>query len=238
MSERGSSRENANDAGWSMVREPQGRVLIGPNGVRVAPSFSSGRGASHAREADLARQPFARALAIAALRARLGRVPSVLDATAGLGADAWLAAALGARVWLLERNATVHAVLGDALLRAAEDDDARVRQIAKRLTLLPSSATLADAPPPDVVYLDPMYPQRRVRGGRRKGIEALQGIVGHDHDNDGLLDAALSVAGTRVVVKRPSGAAPLASQAGHVRNDTIDGPNTRYDRYLPIRDQS
>src|ERR1700704_2835915 len=50
---------------------------------------------------------------------RKDRVPTVVDATAGLGRDAFLLASVGANVVLLERSADVHALLKDALARAS-----------------------------------------------------------------------------------------------------------------------
>jgi len=230
--ERRNARRARND-GWCLAATPDGLLLIGPNGARTAPRFIDGRAAIHARERDLAGQPLARALGIAALGARLRRDVEVLDATAGFGTDAWLAAALGARVTMAERDPVVHALLADALARACRADDERTRTIAARVSLtLVEHARDGWPASTDVVYLDPMYPDRRVRGGQRKQIDALQGIVGHDSRNETLLDDALHVATVRVVVKRPRGAEPLHSPDGHRPNDAISGPNTRYDRYL------
>jgi len=219
--------------GWCLAATPDGLLLIGPNGARTAPRFVDGRAATHAREHDLAGQPLARALGIAALGTRLRRGVEMLDATAGFGTDAWLAAALGARVTMAERDPVVHALLADALARAREGGDERTRTVAARLSLTLVEPARSGWPASvDVVYLDPMYPDRRVRGGQRKQIDALQGIVGHDAHNDTLLDDALRIATTRVVVKRPRGAEPLHSPDGHRPNDALSGPNTRYDRYL------
>src|SRR5712672_338078 len=49
---------------------------------------------------------------------RKDRIPTVVDATAGLGRDAFLLASVGAKVVLLERSREVHALLEDALGRA------------------------------------------------------------------------------------------------------------------------
>ena len=226
-------RDNTGESvGWRLMTTPDGLLLIGPNGARTAPCFTRGRAASHARENDLAAQPLARALGIAALGARLQRTVGVLDATAGFGTDAWLAAALGADVLMVERDPVIHALLEDALARARCHPDERTRTIAARLSLEFADGARDVWPRTvDVVYLDPMYPQRRVRGGQRKQIDALQHIVGHDARNERLLDDALGVATVRTVVKRPKGAEPLHSPAGHRPSDAIDGPNTRYDRY-------
>lgn len=225
---------------WRLERGPGGALaLVRPDGVRVAAELAAGRARSRSTEAALAGQPLARALGIARLTAALGRPPRLIDATAGLGVDGWQAAALGARVTLLERHPVVHALLADALSRAHGADDARARAIAARIDLERADAvarlrTLADAPPearPELVYLDPMYPPTRRRGRSRKGIESLHALVGpQEDDGRALLGAALGAATRRVIVKRPAGAPPLAAPPG-VRPDPIEAPNTRWDRY-------
>lgn len=226
-------RRRRSDSGWQLVVAHDGLTLASPDGARSAPRFVDGRAATHAREHDLAAQPLAKALGIAALGVRLARTVTVLDATAGFGADAWLCAALGAHVTMAERDPLIHALLEDALARAHDGGDERTRAIAARVSLQHLDIARSGWPEPvDLVYLDPMYPARRVRGGQRKQIEALQAIVGHDRNNEALLDAALRIATVRVIVKRPRGAEVLHSADGHRPNDAISGPNTRYDRYL------
>ena len=242
---------------WRLERGADGLALVRPDGVRLHADLAGGRARARAGEAALAGQPLARALGIAKLAARLGRPPRLVDATAGLGVDGWQAAALGARVTMLEREPVVHALLADALARARAADDPRVRAIADRVALELADAVarltalgtgVADARP-ELVYLDPMYPSARRRGRSRKGIEFLHELVGPPEtggagdDSDGgsdggpggdptLLDAALGAATHRVVVKRPSGAPPLPSSRG-ARPEPIEAPNTRWDRYAP-----
>ena len=50
-----------------------------------------------------------------------GIVPTIVDATAGLGRDAFMLACLGAQVTLLERSPEVHGLLRDALARAGAE---------------------------------------------------------------------------------------------------------------------
>ncbi|BBI63969.1 hypothetical protein HSBAA_52750 [Vreelandella sulfidaeris] len=47
--------------------------------------------------------------------------PSIVDATAGLGRDAFVLASLGAQVLLIERVAAIAALLEDGLKRASRD---------------------------------------------------------------------------------------------------------------------
>ena len=230
---------DGDDAPWRLERGADGLALVRPDGVRLRADFVAGRARSRAGEAALAGQPLARALGIARLSARLGRRPHLVDATAGLGVDGWQAAALGSRVTMLEREPVVHALLADALERARAADDARVRDVAARVDLeradasvrLAAMAGLPSAERPELVYLDPMYPATRRRARSKKGIEFLHELVGPARDDgSALLDAALGAATHRVIVKRPSGAPPLAG-APELRPEPIEAPNTRWDRY-------
>lgn len=139
--------------------------------------------------------------------------PSVLDATAGLGEDAWLLAAAGCVVSAVERHPIVHALLTDALERAR----AIAPDVADRITLLPcaeAAAVLrehAGSDRFDVVLIDPMFPGApRRKTTERKPMRVLRWLVGDDADADDLLDLAMNVAGRRVVVKRPKHAPHLA----------------------------
>lgn len=55
-----------------------------------------------------------------AMGLRAGKTPTVIDATAGLGRDAFLLASLGADVTLIERSPKMHALLEDAMARATQ----------------------------------------------------------------------------------------------------------------------
>ncbi len=154
-------------------------------------------------------QPLAKAIGL-----KGGRSPTVLDATAGLGRDAFVLAALGCEVTLVERSPVAALLLEDGLRRAAEDADVRV--IAERMHLVHKDAPaymreLSPPERPEVVYLDPMYPKKERHAKVKKEMQAFQAVIGADEDADRLLTAALTVARERVVVKRPDFAAPLAN---------------------------
>lgn len=108
-----------------------------------------------------------------------GYLPRVVDATAGLGRDAFVLAALGCQVQMLERNPVVAALLDDGLRRGYLDAEIGP-WLRERLTLLHASsltALVAIEPRPEVVYLDPMYPHRqKVRWLKRDaGISIIGG---------------------------------------------------------------
>jgi len=135
---------------------------------------------------------------------------SVLDATAGLGRDALVLAALGCTVTLLERSPLVHALLEDGFIRARRDGDAGLQLLLDRMTLLPGESRerfaaimRGEVPQPDVIYLDPMFPPSSKSANVKKDIALLHTLLGSEEDFPALLAAALPCAKHRVVVKRP-----------------------------------
>jgi 16S rRNA (guanine1516-N2)-methyltransferase len=136
-------------------------------------------------------------------------LPSIVDATAGLGRDGFLLASAGATVTLIERSAEVHALLKDALARAAAESP-ELADVVARMTLIHGDAK--DRLPelkPDVVIVDPMHPPRRNTALVKKEMRQLSAMVGADEDADELMRIALASARERVVLKWPLRAAPL-----------------------------
>ena len=89
----------------------------------------------------------------------------------------------------------------------------------------------ASAEKPDVVFLDPMFPEKRKNAAPKKEMAAFHFLVGADADADALLPLALQVAQRRVVVKRPRHAPVLA---GVKPSLVLEGESTRFDIY-PLR---
>ena len=153
--------------------------------------------------------------------------PLVVDATAGLGEDAFLLAAAGCRVLLFERDPVIAALLDDALGRAKRDPE--TAPIASRMTLYPEDSIPAlPTLSPDVVLLDPMFPERRKSALVKKKFQLLHLLEKPCEDERDLLDAALSARPKRIVIKRPAkgpylaGAKPSYSLSGSaVRFDCI-----------------
>ncbi len=162
----------------------------------------------------------------------LGKKPQlrVIDATAGLGRDAFVLASLGAHVTLVERNPAVAALLADGLRRAALDAQT-ADWLPARMQLVHLSAlqALGTLPPADVVFLDPMFPPREKSALVKKEMRAFHDVVGADEDADALLAPALALATHRVVVKRPGYAGFLAGQKPTM---SIEGKNNRFDVYV------
>lgn len=168
---------------------------------------------------------------------KTGQAPSILDATAGLGGDAFVLASLGCNLTMTERVAEVRALLKDGLSVAKEwgtIHDATLLDILNRMQLIESDAStymqsLNQANKPDVVYLDPMFPARSKSAQVKKEMRVFHDLVGTDPDADRLLEAALTCAKKRVVVKRPRIAPRLAEQTPSY---ALKGKSNRFDVYV------
>ena len=154
---------------------------------------------------------------------------TVLDATAGLGRDAFVLASLGATVTLVERNPAVAALLADGLRRAAADPKLSTVAARMRLRHCPALQALTSIAAVDVVFLDPMFPAREKSAQVKKEMRAFHDVVGTDEDADSLLAPALQLAQKRVVVKRPGYAGWLADKAPTM---AVTGKNNRFDVYV------
>lgn len=161
-----------------------------------------------------------------------GQPLQVLDATAGLGRDAFVLASFGCQVKMIERSSIVAALLDDGLKRAAQDAEL-ASWLPSRMTLLHGKSSVLlgqwQAAKPEVIYLDPMFPHRSKSALVKKEMRLFQQLLGPDMDADALLAPALALASKRVVVKRPDSAPPLA---GKVPSMTISSKKHRFDVYL------
>lgn len=164
---------------------------------------------------------------------KTGVKPRVLDATAGLGGDAFVLAGLGCEMLMMERHPVVAALLQDGLERALSDPDAA--EVTSRMTLVPGNSTesMADAIgdtgfSPQVIYLDPMFPAREKSASVKKEMKLFHQLVGFDTDEADLLATALELATHRVVVKRPRKAPAIE---GVAPTYVLEGKSSRYDIY-------
>lgn len=143
-------------------------------------------------------------LLVQAAKVRHTVSPLVIDATAGLGRDGFLLAAAGCRVRMFEHNPIVAALLQDGLERAARSP--HTMSIARRIHLIVDNA-LKHLPEldehPDVIYLDPMFPQRSKSAKVKQDLQLLQLLDDKNDAPEQLLLAALAVRPRKVVVKRP-----------------------------------
>ncbi|WP_083941811.1 class I SAM-dependent methyltransferase [Salinicola socius] len=226
---------------WSLTAPGGGLVLqraergleiagdIKRYGLPISADFVSGAAAHRRRYGGGRGQLVARACGFGT-----GVVPQVVDATAGLGRDAFVLASLGAEVLMVERVAAIHALLEAALTSALNDEE--VAQIARRISLRHADsataleAAVSDWPhQPQVVHLDPMFPHREKSALVKKEMRVFRELAGDDEDASRLLEAALEVATHRVVVKRPRKAPPIE---GPPPQHVIESKTSRYDLYV------
>jgi 16S rRNA (guanine1516-N2)-methyltransferase len=162
-----------------------------------------------------------------------GNTPSVLDITAGLARDAYILACLGCKVTLVEQSPVLYKLIEDGIRRGlAEPASADV--LKNFINLVNDDSILYmehmdKETRPDVIYIDPMYPERKKSALVKKDMQILQHLLGKDKNAEALLNAALECAVKRVVVKRPI----HAETVGEIKPSTsISSKKTRYDVYL------
>ena len=152
----------------------------------------------------------------------------ILDTTAGLGHDMFVMAKLGAQITALERNQSLYLLLQEALQTA----QTKYPAVVANITLLHADAIsfLANTTEKyNVIYLDPMYPERNKSALGKQEMRLLRELVGDDEDSTELLSAALQAKPNRVVVKR----AKLAPLLGQEKPDLqFKGNSSRWDVYL------
>lgn len=171
-----------------------------------------------------------RELLVRAAKIKGADAPTAVDATAGLGADALLLAAAGFTVTLFERDRVIAALLADALRRA--EGDSGLADIVCRMRLVEGDSVeglrrMAQAgESPDVVYLDPMFPERTKSAAVKKKFQLLHHLERPCADPELLLEAARAVRPRKVVIKRPVKGPQLA---GVKPSHTIAGKAVRYD---------
>lgn len=224
----------ARAAGLELTRMPEGLTLtdgameLRADFARMLPRLKQGR--------------LQQELLVKAARAKGVERPWAIDATAGFGEDSLLLAVAGFRVDLYEQDCVIAALLQDALDRAADelvlaDAVARMRLHAGEDSIAGLHQTAAsieqgELAAPDVVYLDPMFPERTKSAAVKKKFQLLHHLEQPCADEETLVEAALAVHPRKVVIKRPV-KGPLL--AGMKPSYQLAGKAVRYDVLVPPR---
>lgn len=224
----------AHAAGLELVRKSEGLTLtdgtmeLRADFARMLPRLKQGR--------------LQQELLVKAARAKGVEHPWAIDATAGFGEDSLLLAAAGFAVDLYEQDCVIAALLQDALDRAADDPAladavARMRLHAGEDSIAGLHQTAAsieqgELAAPDVVYLDPMFPERTKSAAVKKKFQLLHHLEQPCADEEMLVEAALAVHPRKVVIKRPV-KGPLL--AGMKPSYQLAGKAVRYDVLVPPR---
>lgn len=209
------------------------------NGMKMNPDWSAE--IPRLKRASIKSELIARAC-------NLSEKPNLLDATAGLGHDALLLAHLGANVTLVERHPVLFTLLETQLQHAKEDYF--LNHTAQRIQLIFDDAQHLlqqfeqQQRTFDVVYLDPMFPQRNQNTQKKaqvkKQMQVLHYLLEDDSIDDTLQnphhldlgDALLNLAqkiSPRVIVKRPKYAIFLNNQ--EPQHQWL-GESSRFDAYF------
>ena len=157
---------------------------------------------------------------------------TIVDATAGLGYDAFILASLGANVTLIERSKIMHNLLQEGISEA-KSFGGEISGIISRMNLIfgDSKFILPDLLP-EVILIDTMYKDRKKTALVKNDMRLVRDIVGSDSDYIQLIDVALNQASNRVVIKQPR----YADQIDNIKpySHQILGKTIRYDVYMTI----
>lgn len=157
----------------------------------------------------------------------------VIDATAGMGEDSLLLAASGCEVTLYEQDPVIAALLQDTMRRALEET--ALHEIVMRMQLVEGDSIghlrkLGEAGErPDVIYLDPMFPERQKSGLVKKKFQLIHYLEAPAENEEALMQAAIAARPFKIVVKRPAKGPYLA---GLKPSYSLDGKAIRYDCYV------
>lgn len=209
-------------------------LSLSANGMKIQPDWCAE--IPRLKRASLKSEMIARAC-------QLGEKPTLIDATAGLGHDSLLMAHLGANVRLIERHPILFVLLEYAKVQAERDPFLQATMQRIQLIHADSNCYLNELAQKgeylDVVYLDPMFPQRdqnqqaiKKQAQVKKQMQLLHMLLPEDGEmdlGDQLLDLAKKIA-KRVIVKRPRHAVYLAEQ--HPDHQWL-GDACRFDAYFP-----
>lgn len=211
--------------GVELRRDADGLALVG-EGMVLRADFS--RLLPRLRSDRLSRE-----LLVRAARVRGVEAPTAVDATAGLGEDSLLLAAAGFSVRLYEKDQVIATLLRGALERAAALPE--LSDVVARMELLEEDSV--EALPhldfsPDVVLLDPMFPERTKSAAVKKKFQLLHHLERPCENEGELLDAALAACPRKIVIKRPPKGPVLA---GVKPSYQVTGKAVRYDVIVPPR---
>lgn len=150
-----------------------------------------------------------------------------IDATAGMGEDSLLLAAYGFKVNLYEKNPIIAELLKDALERAKQTPE--LKEIVSRMEVFEEDSIIAMSKldyKPDVILLDPMFPERTKSALIKKKFQILHQIETPCTNEKELLNSAIKANPKKIVIKRPLKGDYLA---GIKPSYSVKGNSIRYD---------
>jgi len=157
------------------------------------------------------------------------RHPIVFDATGGLGRDAFVLADLGCRVTLCEQTPALAWLLQDAILCAQVSRHEAVRDAAGRMTVHAGNSEAQSLGAATVIYIDPMFPERKKAAAVKKEAMMLQYLSASNDGGASLMNWASQQAVDRIVVKRPVKAPVLGERKASF---SLSGKSVRFDVFV------
>ena len=153
-----------------------------------------------------------------------------IDATAGLGEDSLLLAYVGYKVYLYENNPIINLLLRDTIERAKQVPE--LEKIVCRMEVIEKDSVKAMHEldfKPDVILLDPMFPERKKTALVKKKFQLLHFLESPCSDEEAMLEAAIFAKPRKIVIKRPLKGEYLAKRKPDF---SLKGKSIRYDCIL------
>ncbi len=164
-----------------------------------------------------------------------------MDATAGFGEDSLILAAAGYEVMLYEKDPVIAALLKDCLIRARKIPE--IKDMVMRMKLvegdsieamlnmaeLKKDETKVVADMPDLIYLDPMFPERQKSSKIKKKFQLIQKLERPCFNGEEMVNAALSLNPKKILIKRPMKAETLGDRTPEF---SYKGTSIRYDCFM------
>jgi len=190
--------------------------IYDPSGNKFCINFLEDKQNYHKKKQSMKKELLGRAMGAG----RYGL--KVLDLSAGLGIDAIFLAQLGFEVTAIERNPLIFLALQEAATHLA--NEIKIKFIfGSSQDFLQNNQEVFD-----VIYFDPMFPEKAKSALPRQEMVFFRHLVGADLDADDVVHRAVRHKGVgRVAVKRPIKAPTLYKKP----ESQIEGKLVRFDLY-------
>ena len=167
---------------------------------------------------------------VKAIEGRNNQPLNILDGTAGLGSDSFVIAARGHKVIAIEKSKIVYTLLLDGLNRAKNSES--IYKFANNISLynFDTESYLSQTQEIfDVIYLDPMFPERKKSAKVKKGMQTLQLLLGHSNsDENNLFNLAFNKS-KKLIIKRAVNNPYFADKKP---TNSLKGKSNRFDIYI------
>ncbi len=210
------------DADWQLTLTDTDSYCLTQVSTKLSLTLDFRQGNYRHRQQAIGKEPLLNAVKI---QKKLPK--TLIDATPGVMKDSFMLASRGIEIIAIERNPLLYIMVKKALSHFNTDTD----KVSIDYHFGDAKALLANFHA-DIIYLDPMYPPKRKSAQVKKEMQILHQVIGADSDSDELFHVAKQQH-TRLVVKRPSYATPIADSKPSFSYATDKRGATRFDIYLP-----